>query len=395
MHIFRITIVLCTLLLCVPLTYSQNSNRESIDKLFNISDPDALALALIPYLKDDNQDVRLSALANIILTKSKLTEVSQAERELLSTEPSGKFRDLLELALRISSGASSIGTKTSNETALTGDQNTGSEAPQIQGSTSEGAQAPTGSIGGASESQSKGQSGVLTSAPAGNGMLGKSAEISSGQAIDQAIAPARSSNWYKIRCDSNGILSVQVTNVPNDMRPTLDLFDKDFNHFESKASTSSGDDLKVKRDVPTPGWIYIAVADGDGKAHEEPYKLSVDFMPVQDSFDPNNVLGDAAEIQIGQSVTGSICPQREQDWFKVKADSGGIISVQVTDVPKDMRPTIDLFDKNFSHFESKAATSAGDDLKVKRDVPTPGWIYIAVADGDGKAHSEPYTLAVA
>lgn len=253
-----------------------------------------------------------------------------------------------------------------------------------------------------SNSQPQGQgnqpestSGTTGSAISGNSALGKSSEVSSGQTVNQVIAPAGSSNWYKVKADSNGILSVKVTDAPKDMKTQVKLYDKNFMLFEERLATSAGDDLKFKRDVPTPGWIFIMVLDADGKAHAEPYTLTVDFQPVQDSFDPNNVLGDAAEIQLGQAVTASICPKGESDWYKIKVDSNAILSVSIVDVPEDMRSQIKLYDKNFALFDEKLATSAGDDLKFERDVPVPGWVYLAVFDAEGKAHAEPYTLTVA
>lgn len=253
----------------------------------------------------------------------------------------------------------------------------------------------TGSTKQPSNSQPQGQPGTTEAALSGNSALGESAEISSGQSVNQAISPAGSSNWYKVKADSNGIISVKVTDAPKDMRAQVKLYDKNFVLFEDKLATSAGDDLKFERDVPVPGWIYMAVYDADGKAHAEPYTLTADFQPVQDSFDPNNVLGDAAEIQLGQAVTASICPKGEWDWYKIKVGSNAILSVSIVDAPEDMRSQIKLYDKNFALFEEKLATSAGDDLKFERDVPVPGWIYLAVFDAEGKAYAEPYTLTVA
>ncbi len=426
MHTFRMAIILCILLVCIPPAYAQNSGSGSVDDLFNISDPDALALALIPYLKNDNPDIRELALANIIYTKSKLPDVLQAEKELLNNEPPGEFRDLLELGIQVSSGTSPISNQTAGEetSELQGseglpeitqggcykDPNTGemtcvdatgepvSSSEEISGSKG-GAFRPTGEPSNSwpqgQGNQPEGPSETIGSTLSGNSALGNSAEISSGQSVKQAISPAGSWNWYKIKADSNGILSVKISDVPKDMRPQVRLHDKNFALFEEKIATSAGDDLKFKKDVPMPGWMYIAVYDADGKAHADPYTLTVDLQPVQDSFDPNNVLGDAAEIQLGQAVTASICPKGESDWYKIKIDSNAILSVNIVDVPEDMRSQIKLYDKNFALFEEKLATSAGDDLKFERDVPVPGWIYLAVYDAEGKAHAEPYTLTVA
>lgn len=233
---------------------------------------------------------------------------------------------------------------------------------------------------------------AATAPPTNNDQLGHASMIASGQAVKQGITPAGSSNWYKFRAGANGIISVDVEGVPSDMRPDVTLYDKNFNSFVEKSATNSGDKLSFKNDIPMPGWIYISVKDADGKTHSEPYTLTANFNAVQDPYDPNNVLGDAAEITPGSAVTASICPHGELDWFKLQANAGGTISVNVNAVPKDMRPGVSLYDKNFNKFEDKQATNAGDSLSFDKDLPSPGWVYITVYDADGKAHSDPYTL---
>lgn len=230
--------------------------------------------------------------------------------------------------------------------------------------------------------------------PVNNNQLGRASQVGSGQAVNQGITPAGSSNWYKFHASANGIISVNVENVPSDMRPDVTLYDKNFNSFVEKSATSPGDKLSFKTDIPMPGWVYIVVKDADGKAHSEPYTLTVDFNAVQDSYDSNNVLGDAAEIKPGEAIKASICPHGELDWYKLHTDANGIISVDVENVPSDMRPDVQLYDKNFNRFEEKSATSPGGSLKFTRDIPAQGWVYVAISDADGKAHSEPYTLTV-
>ncbi len=149
MYTSKIILMLYALLISyTPLAFSQNSEDELTYYLNNIGDPDDVALSLIPYLNDDNPDVRFMALADIILTESNLSEVSQVERDLLNDEPSGPFRDLLEIGLQISSGTTAMGTDGSTYVSpdgkdMWGTLPTGAQAPgmgtsQHQGSTPEG-----------------------------------------------------------------------------------------------------------------------------------------------------------------------------------------------------------------------------------------------------------------
>jgi hypothetical protein len=123
-------VISLTICICLPPTFGRgvsgspdNGSSNSVlavsiqdlnNTLNNSYDPDAVALALIPYLKDDDQQVRLLAISDIIITKSKRPEVSQAETDLLNDEPAGPLRDLLELGLQTSRGTIPTGNHTSS-----------------------------------------------------------------------------------------------------------------------------------------------------------------------------------------------------------------------------------------------------------------------------------------
>jgi hypothetical protein len=74
--------------------------------------------------------------------------------------------------------------------------------------------------------------------------------------------------------DSPGVVTFKVDSVPGDMRPYILIRDKNNNQIADKAATNQGDSLTLEKDLGA-GWNYIAVWDADGKAHAQPYVLTV------------------------------------------------------------------------------------------------------------------------
>jgi hypothetical protein len=108
----------------------------------------------------------------------------------------------------------------------------------------------------------------------------------------------------------------------------------------------------------------------------------------------NNQIGDSAPLASGQSISQTINPAGASNFYSFHVDSPGILELRLEDVPKDMRPFVSLHDKNLGSIAERAASNAGDTVRLEKDVSGPGWLYIEVRDLDGKAYSEPYSLKV-
>ncbi len=112
----------------------------------------------------------------------------------------------------------------------------------------------------------------------------------------------------------------------------------------------------------------------------------------QDLNEPNDEIGDATEITFNQTVSTYITPECDEDLYKFYVNKTGILQVKVEEVPSDMKPRIDLYDKNFIWIAYEGASNAGDSITLERDVDQPGWDYIELFDSGGKAHKEEYTF---
>jgi hypothetical protein len=59
------------------------------------------------------------------------------------------------------------------------------------------------------------------------------------------------------------------------MKGELTLYDKGFGYLTSSTAVNPGDKVKLEKDVKGPGWFFIKVRDANGKAHSEPYSMTI------------------------------------------------------------------------------------------------------------------------
>jgi hypothetical protein len=110
--------------------------------------------------------------------------------------------------------------------------------------------------------------------------------------------------------------------------------------------------------------------------------------------EPNNEIGDATLVSVGQPVSGRIFPGRDGDFYQARLTSPGILRAKVTDAPKEMKARIDLYGKNFNYITRKDAENPGDDAILILDIGSPGQYYFGVGDLAGGSYSSNYTFAL-
>ena len=130
-------------------------------------------------------------------------------------------------------------------------------------------------------------------------------------------------DFYKTFLNSSGILQASLTNVPQSvagsMKGRIDLYGKNMNWITRMDAENAADDAVLKVDIGSPGWYYLGVGDLNGGSYNQTYDFQVDFKAVIDE-EPNNEIGDATEIQLGDEVKGFIFPAGDGDFYKVNID---------------------------------------------------------------------------
>ncbi len=115
--------------------------------------------------------------------------------------------------------------------------------------------------------------------------------------------------------------------------------------------------------------------------------------PATYEAEPNNEIGDATLLSIGQPVSGRIFPVGDGDFYQVLLTSPGILRARITGIPAEMKTRIDLYGKNFDWITRKDAENPGEEVVLVRDIGKPGRYYFGVGDLAGGSYSSNYTFA--
>jgi hypothetical protein len=114
-----------------------------------------------------------------------------------------------------------------------------------------------------------------------------------------------------------------------------------------------------------------------------------------DSYEPNNEIGDASKIDLNQTVSASIFPAQDADFYKIYLDSPGILQAQLSNLPKEMKGRIDFYGKNYNWITRKDAENPGDSVNLKIDIGKAGWYYFGVGDLNGGSYGSVYSFEIA
>jgi hypothetical protein len=158
-----------------------------------------------------------------------------------------------------------------------------------------------------------------------------------------------------------------------------------------KVAEDLGAPATLKYDVANRGWYYIRISDDSGRSYNETFSFKLSFEPVVDQ-EPDNEIGDAVLIQLGQAVSGYIFPAGEVDFYKLRINDSGTLAVSLTSVPREMKGRIILYGKNFNFLGEKVAEDIGAPATLKLDLSTPGWYYIRISDDSGRSYKTAFSF---
>jgi hypothetical protein len=106
-----------------------------------------------------------------------------------------------------------------------------------------------------------------------NNQVGDATGAEFGKTIVGYICPQDDLDVYAFYVDASGILEVELADVPQDMKPRIALYGKNFNWIVNKDASNAGDEITLEKDVSEAGIYYVAISDIDRKAHSDSYTM--------------------------------------------------------------------------------------------------------------------------
>lgn len=231
-----------------------------------------------------------------------------------------------------------------------------------------------------------------------NDIFGKPTPIEFDAPFQSNILPKGDVDWYAVTVEDQGELTVNVTEVPENLDISFRIWNADKYALSSWfAPLAKGGPVEGVFDLPEPGTYVIEMRDGSNDERSAiPFTTQVSFIPSQDGFEPNDKFGDAKPLALDEEVKATILPKGDVDWYRIEAPSGGELQISVTGVAKDLDISYRVWNSDkYAKSNWFAPFRAGGDTEGTFGLDAPGTYYLEVRDGSNDNRSvEPYTLKV-
>ncbi len=214
--------------------------------------------------------------------------------------------------------------------------------------------------------------------------------------IPLRIDPAADEDYFRVWINAPGTLRVAHTRVPATVLSEIWVLDRNLDQVAYRRTTNPGEDNVLVAAAETPGYHYIRIHDQERSAPAPtPSLLRITLVPVIDSWEPNDTLGQAATSP-ESSVRGHLFGPSDVDWYRVWMRQPGPLALSLEAVPSALRPEVRIYDANGTHRGSYANTNpgiGGTDVLVY-NAPDPGFYFIRVHDAGGQFSELPYLLRI-
>ena len=229
-----------------------------------------------------------------------------------------------------------------------------------------------------------------------NDTFGSAAEIALDTIVEANILPKGEVDWYCFVAKDQGRLDIISKDPPKTLDINVRLWNADKAALTSwMGPLSVGGDVNASVDLKTPGRYCLEVRDGKNDSRNvEPYKLETRFSPTGDAFEPNDTFATAKAVPTDATVTASLLPKGEVDWYAIDALRQGRLEVSFTNVPDAVDIAVRLWNANKAALSSWTyANGPGADTNAQFDLPSTGRFFLEVRDGkNDSAAPAPYSM---
>lgn len=197
-------------------------------------------------------------------------------------------------------------------------------------------------------------------------------------------------DWYSVEVARPGLflLNADLSEVPK-VDPILEVYDTNGYRLKELDAGGVGEGESLRSfGVRGPGKFLLRLRSKYKNAGNAavPYDLMTELLPYQGrtEFEPNDQRSDATPHEL-ESISGTISPAADQDWYKISASSGlrAILRVELTGVP-GMDLALSLRD------ELGAEILAVDNMGKEQPEVLTGWgvdgreLHLVVTEKSGK-----------
>ena len=212
-----------------------------------------------------------------------------------------------------------------------------------------------------------------------------------------AILPMGDVDWYQVEAPAQGELTIFLTNSPENLDLSFRVLDANREVISGWYAplAKGGENINIF-DIPAPGSYLIEIRDGRNDQRSPlPFTVKASFVPTADTGEPNNAIGLATPLSIGEQTRANILPKGDADYYAVDVPAQGAMTVALTGSPENLDMSFRVLNDNLEVITGwfGPLSKGGDNIQVI-DIGVPGRYYLEVRDGRNDERSpNPYQIA--
>lgn len=301
-----------------------------------------------------------------------------------------------------SAAGGSSATTTTNGGGSGGSGGTNVTTGSLGGAAGASGETTNGSAGSAGAGDGgTGGSGGTTSTPAGDPCEGSDVEPNDddesttlyevGTAFDACLQSAEDVDFYEFSIpqdDRGGVATVSITEVGPNGDTSLALWAAaDDGEFHSTGTNTEGASVYFHFNAAAGATFRLAVTNYVDVNEPNPYRLTIAYHQVPDEHEPNQVRGQAVEIEVDEDVEGYLfagwnnstgIPNEDwYDWYSVELEAGDttfLIDVMASDIDHQ----IVLYDPLGTQIATDGTNTEGSSVQLEYEVPEAGTYFVRV-----------------
>ncbi len=228
-----------------------------------------------------------------------------------------------------------------------------------------------------------------------NNDFSNACNISSGTYTPQ-IFPKGDNDYFNISCPTQGVLYVNVTNVPSSLDPVIYVYGPNSTTVRAYVDGGSGGSAELLYIDVLPGYYYVRVYSyGNDDFSTANYTLQISYMPIApDMFEPNNDFGNASALDPG-AYNLMIFPHGDKEYFNFSLPGQAKVYINVTQVSSRLDIAMALYGPNATSpsIISVNYYSYGGSEYLYRELG-PGFYYVYIYSlGSADFSTSPYRLS--
>ncbi|MDP8241360.1 MAG: hypothetical protein P9X24_19910 [Candidatus Hatepunaea meridiana] len=223
-----------------------------------------------------------------------------------------------------------------------------------------------------------------------NNTFNEASEIPIGEALLAKIRPEADVDYFKLDLPRDGVLELEIDQVPDGLDLGINLFGAD---RISVSSIQGGNSQPISLYTLMPeGSCYFKIMDRYNNGMSAEFYECYVNLDTSDVYELNNTFSDAKEIALNEVITAKIRPARDVDYFKFSTLITGPLIVDVSDVPEGVGMAATVYNSDQQRVGD--ANSDGLVINLVIDSVEPGEYYVKLNGRYEENSGDAYTLKV-